>query len=202
MRNRPQAKKVFSFVVDGECEIWYLQMLRKNENLPTINVEPKLPQRKHLSEQFKSVQELAKESEKVFWIIDLDHINKETREAKKGEKTALQVFKEFSTQIDDNIVIIISNPCLEFWFLLHYKQTTKYFASYAELEKDLKKYLADYQKTEKYFKNARQDIYQRLKPNLETAIKNAHLTSRFDFDNTHKGFSEMYKIFEALGLTK
>lgn len=192
-------RKIFSFVVDGECEIWYLQMLRKNEKLPHINVEPKLPQKKNLLDQFNIVMELAEESEKVFWVIDFDNINKETQEAKKGKKTALQQFKDYSNQTPDNVIIIVNNPCLEFWFLLHYKQTTKYFGTYANLEKELKKHLFDYQKSEKYFKNSRQDIYQRLKPMLETAINNAHKSGNFDFDNIQRGLSEMYKFFDELG---
>lgn len=199
-KNRPQPKKVFSFVVDGECEVWYLQMLRKNEKLQQINVEPKLPQKKKLSDQYKAVMELAGESEKVFWVIDFDTINKETSETKKGEKTALQELKEYSLQTPANVLFIINNPCLEYWFLLHYKQTSKYFGSYAGLEKELVKHLPDYQKTEKYFKNPRQDIYQRLKPKQGVAIENALKLDRFDFENTRWGLSEMHRIFTELGL--
>jgi hypothetical protein len=74
------------------------------------------------------------------------------------------------------------------------------FATYSILEKELKKHLTDYQKTEKYFKNSRQDIYRRLKPNLETATNNSQKTGNFDFENIYKGISEMHKIFAALGL--
>lgn len=96
----------------------------------------------------------------------------------------------------------MNNPCLEFWFLLHYEQTLKYFATYSDLKKELNKHLPDYQKTEKYFKNSRQDIYQHLKSNLATAINNAILTGTFDFNNTHKGLSEMHKVFNELWLNK
>ncbi|GHU62272.1 hypothetical protein FACS1894123_02920 [Bacteroidia bacterium] len=138
----------------------------------------------------------------MFWIIDLDNISKETNEAKKGEMTALQQFKEHYRQVPENVIVIINNPCLEFWFLLHYKQTTKYFATYSDLGKELKKHLPNYQKTEKYFKKSRQDIYQHLKPLLETAINNAKQTGNFDFDNICKGISEMHKIFEKLQIQK
>ena len=83
MRNKPQARKIYSFVVDGECEIWYLQMMRKNEKLLNIHVKPELPQKKKLADQFKMAAELAEESEKVFWIIDFDSIKKETQETKR-----------------------------------------------------------------------------------------------------------------------
>lgn len=45
---RRQVVPTFSFVVDGETEIWYLQMLKRNERQFKINIEPKLPQKKVL----------------------------------------------------------------------------------------------------------------------------------------------------------
>jgi len=194
-------KRVFSFVVDGKCELWYLQLLKQHENL-NINLEPKLPQKKKLQDQFDLVKDLEKESEKVFWIIDFDSIMKETQEARKGNKTALKVFQELYAKSlkNKNIVVIINNPCLEYWFLQHFEQTSKYYATYENLERSLKKYLSDYEKTERYYKSVSQNIYQKLKPNLQTAISNAEKLGVFDFENYQKGFTEMHKIFEELQL--
>jgi len=90
----------FAFVVDGETEIWYLQMLKRNERQLRLNIEPKIPQRKSIEEQFNLVVDLS-ESEylKVFWLIDLDTIIKESRETPKGKRTPLQVFIEFRKTI-------------------------------------------------------------------------------------------------------
>ncbi len=74
--------------------------------------------------------------------------------------------------------------------------------TYTKLEKELKKYLSDYHKTEKYFKNARQDIYQRLKPLLQQAIKRAKAIGEFNFDNTQQGISEMFNIYDEFGITE
>jgi hypothetical protein len=41
---RNQIVQTYSFVVDGETEIWYLQMLKRNERQLKLNIEPKLPQ--------------------------------------------------------------------------------------------------------------------------------------------------------------
>ena len=190
-------KNICTFVADGECEYWYLQKLRDSENV-RIDVFPKLYQKKSMNEQYEQVVSYSEDSEKVFWIIDLDVILKETRECKKGSGTTLAKFKKYA-----NVEIVINNPCLEFWFLLHFCQTTKYFESYDKLLPDLKKQarLSNYEKTEKYFTKGT-DIYKRLKPYLETAIENAGKCGKFDFKQTSKGISEMHKIFEKLGLTK
>ena len=87
---------------------------------------------------------------------------------------------------------------MEYWFLQHFEQTSKYFVSYDQLEKSLKRHLPDYEKKEKYFKYSKLTIYQKLKPYLNTAISNAMILGEFTFENTQTGMAEMYKIFNIL----
>ena len=178
-----------------------MQLLKQHETL-SIHLEPKLPQKKKLQDQFEMIKTLAEESEIVFWIVDFDTILKETRETKKGNKTPLQEFQELYKKCKNNekIMIIVNNPCLEYWFLQHFEQTSKYFATYDKLEKPLKKHLPDYEKTEKYYKNSRQNIYQKLKSNLSIAITNAENLGDFTLGNVQTGMAEMYKIFNILGI--
>lgn len=194
---------VFSFVVDGKCELWYLQLLKHHEEINVkkkINIEPKLPQKKKLKDQFELVIKLSDESEKVFWIIDLDSILKETKEAKRGERTSLQELEELYAKClkIEKIIVIVNNPCLEYWFLQHYEQTSKYFATFSSLKNTLQKYLPNYEKKEKYYKNSCQNIYQKLKPSLPIGITNAKKLGKFRFEKTDIGMAEMYKIFHEL----
>jgi hypothetical protein len=196
-----KSKPTFAVVVEGETEICYFQMLKRNERSILINIEPKIPQRKKLSEQYENVIELSEEYTKVFWIIDFDVLLKETRETKKGEKTPRQSFLEYKKTIREkhkNIVIIVNNPCLEFWLLLHFEATSKYFDSCEGAEKQLKKHLKDYEKTQKYYTKQDSDIYLKLKPNLPQALKNAKALKLFDTENPNKGMSEMQLFFEAI----
>jgi len=64
----------------------------------------------------------------------------------------------------------------------------------------LKKHLPDYLKSEKYYTQRDKDIYLRLKSHLPTAIKNAQTLSAFDVENPNRGYTEMHKLFEAIGL--
>jgi hypothetical protein len=195
-----KSKPTFAVVVDGDCEVWYLQMLKRNERSIVVNIEPKIPQRKRLSEQYENVIKLSEENTKVFWIIDFDVIASETKNAKAGDKQATQLFLEYRKGIAEkykNILIIVNNPCLEFWFLLHYEATSKYFDTCEGAEKQLKKHLKDYEKTQKYFTKQDNDIYLRLKPNLSVALKNAKALKFFDTENPNKAMSEMQLFFEA-----
>jgi len=196
-----QVTPTFAFVVDGETEIWYLQMLKRNERQLRLNIEPKIPQRKSIEEQFKLVVDLSeREYLKVFWLIDLDAIIKESRETPKGKKTPLQVFIEFRKIIKreyKNVIFIINNPCLEFWFILHFEKTSKLFDTCAKAETELKKHLKDYEKTQKYFTKQDNDIYIKLKRFLKTAINNSESLGQFDMDEQTKAICEMHLLFQT-----
>ncbi len=70
-------------MVDGDCEFWYFQMLKRNNRDLHVDLKPEIPQKKKLSEQYKKVLEYADIYDKVIWVIDIDVINDETRKAKK-----------------------------------------------------------------------------------------------------------------------
>lgn len=192
---------MFSFVIDGECEYWYLQMLKDEERSLNIHLSPEIFKKKTLKEQYKRVVELAKDCEKVFWVVDFDVILKETKEAKSGKKTALQEFQELHNKCrkNDKIVVVVNNPCFEFWVLLHFLYTNRFYENYKMLLPELQKYLPDYEKTERYFVRTTPNIYKRLKDRLQTAISNSKKLGKFDFQNKQSGMSEMDEIFKELG---
>ena len=179
-------------------------MLKRNEKLVSVDLKPEIPQRKKLSEQYAKVVDLSRDYDKVYWIIDFDVINKETREAKKGKKTALQELKEYYDKISKRysniVIVIINNPCFEYWLLLHFEATSKFHPSYTDLVKQLKKHLPDYEKSQVYYTKQNKDMYLRLFPLLPVAITNAKELKGFDFDNPNKAISEMYLLLENIGI--
>jgi len=185
-------KNTFAIVVDGETESWYFQMLKRNEPTLQVNIEPKIPQKKKLSEQYEKVCELSEDYTKVFWIIDLDVVIADSKISElKGYLKKLEQ-KKFK-----NIITIFNNPCLEFWFVLHFVQTTKYFPKCKEVEKELSKYLDDYKKTRKYFTKQDNDIYLKLKSRLPTALINTKRTKKGNIEKIKKGICEMNLFFET-----
>lgn len=195
----------FAFVVDGECEFWYIQMLKRNERTINVALKPEIPQKKKLIDQFKKVVELSADYDKVFWIIDFDVIKRNTRLAKNRTKTELQEFKGYCDKIKKkhkNIVVIINNPCLEYWIFLHFKPTSKYFDTCDGVSRELKKYLPDYNKSKPFYTKQDNDIYLKLKPRLSEAIINAEKLEKFDFQNPDSGMSEMQLFFNTEQIKK
>lgn len=194
-----KARKTFAVVVDGETEVWYLQMLKRNERNINVSIEPKIPQRKKIKKQFENVKKLAKIYDKVFWIIDLDVILKENREASNDGEKPIYEFDRLRQKAEkiNNVVVIINNPCLEFWFLLHFESTSRFFRDCASAEKQLKKHIDGYEKSKEFYTKQNNDIYLRLKPHLKTAIAHASKLKSFDIQEFEIAICEMGLFFGA-----
>lgn len=68
---------------------------------------------------------------------------------------------------------VISNPCFEVWFLLHYKYTTHVYLNGAEVLRDLRSFIPDYEKNK--------DITGLLSDKTEFALQNAEkLAEHYD----------------------
>ncbi|SFC31051.1 RloB-like protein [Flexibacter flexilis DSM 6793] len=189
----------FAVVVDGDTEVWYLNMLKRNERNIRVSIKPEIPNGKSIRQQYDLVRELSgKEFTKVFWIVDLDTIIKEENEAQKGRKSPIKIFQEYRNKLVKdfkNVVVIVNNPCLEFWFLLHFEATSKYFEKCAGAETQLKKHLTAYEKKERFFTKQDDDIYLKLQPHLQTAIKNAIALGNFSNDAPQRAMCEMELFF-------
>jgi hypothetical protein len=203
---RPKTNSAFSVVVDGETEIWYLQMLKRNERDIRVSIKPEIPNKKSVKEQYNLVCDLSgKEFTKVFWLIDLDTVISETKAAHKRKKLPLITFEEYRENLANkfpNVVVVVNNPCLEFWFLLHFEKTSKYFDTCSGAETQLKKHLKNYEKTQKFFTKQNDDIYLKLKPNLNTALQNSLALGNFDVQNPTKAMCEMELFFQSDELKK
>ncbi len=102
--------------------------------------------------------------QEIFVVFDHDN------QAKRDEAFKLATSK--------NITVIFSSICFELWFLFHYKNSTKAFASEGELEKELKKCLG----MEGYEKNNFKH-YSILKDKIATAKSNAEKIRLSVIDN-------------------
>jgi len=76
-----------------------------------------------------------KDGDKAYIILDMDC---------KPEK--IQLVKELQKK-SKNIRFIVSNPCIEVWFILHYIYTTHQFKDSKEPKKELAKYIPGYEES-------------------------------------------------------
>ena len=222
-RNKRKTNPAFAIVADGETEIWYLQMMKKYElenkqeeqdkQQIRLTIKPELPDKKRIEDQCELVCQLAQEEyDKVFWIVDLDQIKKEQRDmlskkkkgkgSKKSKKDPMQTFIECRKKVHGKkyakrVRVIVNNPCLEFWFLLHFIYTAKAYKDYNEMKEDFKKHMKDYNKSESYFKQKNNDIYLKLKPRLKKAMEHSDRLGSFEPKDPSRAVSEMPQFFRT-----
>lgn len=190
----------YAIVHDGETEKWYFQLMKQEEGIRQYI------DYKHfngnLRDVYHSVVELLSESySKVFWIVDFDAIVKEEMERSKTSTSPISDFltiKKDAQQYVGSLFIIVNNPCLEFWYLLHYERTNKYYPKYEpDLERQLQKHIPGYEKKEKFYKQP-YNLYKRLKPYQSTGIANANSLPTFDGTNPSQASSEIVKVIKYL----
>jgi len=96
------------------------------------------------------------------------------------------------------IHIAISNPCFEFWYLLHFQYTTKFFKDYPAVKTALTAYLPDYEKAG--------DVYAQLSEHTTDALQNAKRVEQYHIQNGSNKpfgiavnpFTDIYQLVESL----
>ena len=126
------------------------------------------------------------EDDKAYCIFDTDT---------KPEKN-IQIEAAIKLAKDNNVIPIVSAPCVELWFLLHYEYTTAMISSNDVIER-LKKHYP------KYEKNC--NIYSEIKDRIGTAIENSKRLENYQKQNSKKlqtveanPYTKMYKMVEEL----
>ena len=166
-----QMKPNFFVFCEGETEIAYVKFLRSLYRAP-IQVIPKKG-KSNISEEYieRSKNEYVRtEQDKVFLMYDLDV---------DGMLEHLQNIT--------NAELLVSNPCIELWFLLHYKEQK------SELTSD--KCILKYQKVSKGYKKGvlSEEEKNVFAENRELAVVRARKLAEYQNPST-----TVYKLLEML----
>jgi hypothetical protein len=111
-RRQPKGKKInptFFVFCEGETEESYINLLKSIYRIPSIHINTKIGGNNITSDYIKNYKKNKPTHEKDlnFLMYDLD----------------VTTMLERLSKIDDSI-LLVSNPCIELWFLLHYKNQT------------------------------------------------------------------------------
>lgn len=147
---------------------------------------------------------------KIFCLLDFDTINKDEQ-----NKIKYKNFKEaiFEYTEKGTVVLCLSMPCVEYWFLLHFENTTELFKTNEAVVVPLLKYMKDYfsDKPNRSFRRKLKNkeiledqswveklcsdgklelAIKRAKENIENAIKNNELENNISYSYIYKLFDE------------
>ena len=176
-RNRKNRKTkeniLFEFEGKNKTEEIYFKNFQKRENPYIIkfaygqDTDPVSMIKTLIS--YMEKEDISQENgDKIYCVFDADIDSNKQR----GINEAIKLASE------NGIEIIISIPCFELWYRLHYSYTSKVYLSNKEIINDLKKYIPAYEKNI--------DIYEIIKDKTNKAIENSKKLEKEQIKNGNK----------------
>lgn len=178
-RNRPPRKCVLIVCEGAKTEPMYWRSLRHALGLRTVEVEivgegaeiiglvdKAIELRNERIEKSKSSNMFA-EYDEIWCVVDTER-EVDNPSWNNGENRAKE----------NGIRLAWSNPCFEFWLLLHFERIGRSFDGYHAVRKVLKRYIKDYQKNVNYF--------AKLAPSMHQAIERSKAIHQAQWRNTRR----------------
>lgn len=107
---------------------------------------------KSMENAWKRYELSVSNGDKAYIVLDMDCSLQKIKLVKKLQEAS------------KNIQFIVSNPCIEVWFIMHFIYTTHQFKDGREPKKELGKYISGYEEN--------MYISEIIRPRLEMAVKN------------------------------
>jgi len=136
----------------------------------------------------------------IVYFTDYDIIVKQDKQTKFRE--LVYKYRNFN-----EVLICETMPCIEFWFLLHYKKTTREFLDAEDVRRELEKFINSYSKSKsflcstKWVKDLSSDgrikTATKYAEEIMTQKENQEVGKHFPFTRVHKGierFEQIHKI--------
>lgn len=186
--------KSIAIIGEGETEWFYFDSLRVVCRYP-FKVAPDFPQHSDIPHMAKLAEDYVKrEYDYVVCLVDMDRLMQLPKE--------MQTYRRIRRQSSNRIMWIETNPCTEFWFLLHFLPSlaVRHYETYEELLPELQRYIPGYEKTVRYFR--KNSLYRYLSENgdLPRAIGYAKELSRLSEVTPEDkiAYSQMHLVFELI----
>ena len=187
-------KKSIAIIGEGETEWWYFETLRVACRYK-FKVAPDFPQHSDIPHMAKLAEDYVKrETDYVVCLVDMDRLLRVP-----AEMATYQKLKKKSSR---NVIWIETNPCTEFWFLLHFlpQISTKHYETCEDVLPDLQRYMPGYEKTARYFRKNNLYKYLTEHGDLQRAIGYAEELTRLSEASPEDriAYSQMHLVFELI----
>lgn len=189
-------KKSIAIIGEGETEWWYFETLRIACRYK-FKVAPDFPQHSDIPHMAKLAADYVKrETDYVVCLVDMDRLLRLPKE--------MATYQQLKKSSSRNVIWIETNPCTEFWFLLHFlpQLSTKHYETYEDVLPDLQRYMPGYEKTARYFRKNNLYKYLTEHGDMQRAIGYAEELTRLSEATPEDklAYSQMHRVFELIAL--
>lgn len=187
-------KKSIAIIGEGETEWWYFETLRIACRYK-FKVAPDFPQHSDIPHMAKLAADYVKrETDYVVCLVDMDRLLRLPKE--------MATYQQLKKSSSRNVIWIETNPCTEFWFLLHFlpQLSTKHYETYEDVLPDLQRYMPGYEKTACYFRKNNLYKYLTEHGDMQRAIGYAEDLTRLSAATPEDqiAYSQMHLVFELI----
>ena len=187
-------KKSIAIIGEGETEWWYFETLRIACRYK-FKVAPDFPQHSDIPHIAKLAEDYVKrETDYVVCLVDMDRLLRLPKE--------MATYQQLKKSSHRNVIWIETNPCTEFWFLLHFlpQLSTKHYETYEDVLPDLQRYMPGYEKTARYFRKNNLYKYLTEHGDLQRALTYAEELSRLSEATPEDkiAYSQMHRVFNLI----
>lgn len=129
----------------GITEYWYLKHLKKLMGYNYV-LKPSLFGDESMQTIRQRIDDAVSDGASVICVFDED--------VRQWNDVERQRMNEIHNNFDNNcqVVIASSMPSIEYWFLLHYENTNRFFGTSAKVIEVLQKYLINFDKKEQFLR--------------------------------------------------
>ena len=139
-KERELKRSRITVIGEGLTERWYFDHLRSIKGY-RYDYKPRFFTHQSYEEMEKLIEWVLRDGGIAVCVCDAD-ITRENEEAKKRLREMKERFAG-----NDHVFICDSMPSIEFWFLIHYMNTRKYFRDSQAAIRILRKFIPGYEKT-------------------------------------------------------
>ena len=192
--------KSVAIIGEGETEWFYFDSLRITCRYP-FKVAPDFPQHSDVKHILKLVESYLNKQQYDFIVclFDMDRLLQQPSEMRLYTNAKK---KYAAKKYAGRVMFIETNPCTEFWFLLHFLPNVvcRQYESYEQLLPELQKHMPGYEKTKRYFTKTNLYTYLTEHGDLERAVQNSEKLGQLCQKSPEdlKAYSEIHKVIELL----
>ena len=192
--------KSVAIIGEGETEWFYFDSLRITCRYP-FKVAPDFPQHSDVKHILKLVESYLNKQQYDFIVclFDMDRLLQQPSEMRLYTNAKK---KYGAKKYAGRVMFIETNPCTEFWFLLHFlpNGVCRQYESYEQLLPELQKHRPGYEKTKRYFTKTNLYKYLTEHGDLERAVQNSEKLCQLCQESPEdlKAYSEIHKVIELL----
>lgn len=186
--------KSIAIIGEGETEWFYFESLRIACRYP-FKIAPDMPQHSDIPHMAKMAEQcIAKDYDMVICLVDMDRL--------LTNKKELSTYRRIKDTSSRKIMWVETNPCTEFWFLLHFipDLTVRHYQTCDEVMGELQKYMPGYEKTTRYFRKTKLYEFLRANGDINRAMRYAEQLSSLSESSPEDkiAYSQIHRVLTLL----